>query len=227
MFFCVLLDSRIEVIIFVISAIVLYYYGMPNLFSPITLPARAEAIERIQQFSEVDPQQMREPSVLIENLGGVALAFSALADGYGTTLEGFNIGMWTHVGEGDNRHKFTVTRQDPDGSNGAHIWRSAIRGGTDKYYDSVVVPTDKTLQHFTNTQLTEQRQGLVPPCYTDVHASHIRTPDKGERVYEEYLPFYNPSSRVAECGRAAADDAVKYTETLLRLSATMLELLRV
>ena len=225
MLFCVPLGNESRLIIFVNSTLVLYYYSMTSLFSPVTFPDRAEAIDRIHQFGEVDPQTMRKPSVLIKNLGGVSLALSALADGYGTTLDGFNIGMSTHVGEGDNRHKFSVSQQEPESSDGAHIGRSAIVGGTDKYYDFVVVPTDKTLQYFTNRLSAEQRPGFVPLRYSEIYASHVRTPDEGERVYEEYFPFYNSPSRGAECGRTAADDAVKYTETLLRLSATMLELL--
>jgi hypothetical protein len=194
----------------------------------IVLPERAEAIDRIHTFNALDSNEIGDYRELAKGLSGLGLAYSTLALEYGAEhpLPGIdvNIGMWTHIGVGADEHKFTTTPQDiyEFGLQGASLWRAAVEGGTDTYYDHVNVPTDNILRIFLETDPHKLHQGWDQPSQTDIYASRIRT-THNVREWVDYWPFHYPLERQKQ-GPSAEESVKGYAQILQGLSATLLEI---
>jgi hypothetical protein len=131
-----------------------------------------------------------------------------------------NIGLWTEIGEGEERHKLTATPQDVLGLTGAHVWRSSVEGGTAEYYDSVTVPTEEVLQKFLITDPAELHNGWDQPHWTDIHATIVRN-DADTPVNADYWPFHKPLV-TPESGPTLEDNSTNYARILQGLSKTVL-----
>lgn len=196
----------------------------------IVLPDRAEAIGTITRFTELDSGAVTDYVRLAEVLGSMSAALSAIALEYGENHRLYpnwsNIGLWTKVGEGLDRHKFTTTSQDEEERDGASIWRSPLDGDTNRYYRHVEVPTARILRQFLDADPSTLRQGYTSgrPHWEDIYALAIET-DRGERTYQNHWPFHMPISRPAEYPTTPAEDATSYTQILQTLSTTLLEVI--
>lgn len=197
----------------------------------IVLPGRVEAIDTITRFTELDPSTITDHTRLAHALGSMSAALSTVAHDYGKMhpypgIEA-NVGLQTEVGNEANRHRFTVTGQDQFGLSGAHISRSAINGGTDKYHRHVRVPTETILRQFQEADPATLRQGYVSgrPSSEDIYALAVTT-DQGVRIRQEYWPFHMPVSRPDDYPTTPAEDALRYTQLLQGLSTALLEVVR-
>lgn len=195
----------------------------------IVLPSVDEAVETIRRFAELEAGNVDNFRTLASALGGMSEALSAVALDYGEDHRlpdiQANIGTWTVLDGEDEKHKFTADPQDIFGYTGAHLWRSAVVGGPDRYYDHVNVPTQMVLESFLATDPAQLRQGWHQPSWTDIYAERIRDRDRGldEGVFERHWPFHMPVSRPEGYPTTAAEDAIRYTQTLQGLSLTLLD----
>lgn len=191
------------------------------------LPTKAEATDRIHAFVGVNPETISDHVELARTLGGLSLAYSSVALDYGA-LPGHlpvgiteNIGLWTRIGERDE-HEFTVSPQDIFGDFGAKLWRSAVEGGTSRYYDFVSVPTTNVLSGFLDTEPGKLHNGWDMPSWTDIYALRTRG-DSPVPTDEEFWPFHKPLETTPD-GLTPQERIIGYTQILQDLSRTLLEL---
>lgn len=201
---------------------------MTLLRGEIALPNRAEALGRIEDFIGVDAGAIGNHTELARQLSGLSLAYSSVALEYGEAhpVPGIatNIGMWTKIGEGANTHRFVMTPQDIFGLSGVEFERYAVEGGTEKYFDGAVVPTDKILEGFIAADPARLTNGWHMPSWTDVHATRVRT-EGTERSRQEYWPFHMPLETLGD-GQTSQERVTNYAQILQGLSKTLLEIIK-
>ncbi len=212
--------------------LVIEYALMTRPRNSAVLPSRAEAISTITQFTELDTATITDHVKLAKALGGMSAALSAVALDYGEThrlpdIES-NIGLWVELGEGADRHQFTVISQDRYGGlGGASIERCAADGDTGKYYRHVNVPSEEILRQFLAADPATLRQGYRSgrPSEEDIYAVAVTT-DRGVQTSQEHWPFHMPVSRPDAYPTTPAEDATSYAQILQELSKTLLEVVR-
>jgi hypothetical protein len=195
----------------------------------ISLPSNAEAIRIISRFTEIDPYAVDNYIMLARVLGGMSAALSVVSLDYGEShpIGGDNIGLWTEIGSGVDRHNFVVSSQDANGIGCASIRRIAIEGGFNNYVREISIPTDIALRQFTIMDPDSIYQNYLTdrPAREDVYALAATT-DHGLQTIEEYWPFYLPVSRPEESPTTAAEDVVGYTRILQNLALTLIEIVQ-
>jgi hypothetical protein len=191
---------------------------MGRLRDVVVLPSRLDAIDTVTCFTGLEAGAVDDHLKLANALGGMASALTTL------TLEYSSAGLWTEIGDSDNRHKFASEPQDRIGYGGASLQRTAGRARTDQFLRRIIVPSDNLLRHFIEADPATLRQGWDRPSRYDIYAKAITT-EGGVRTDAEHWPFHLPVNRPAGYSTSPAEDASGYARILQGLSATFLEII--